>query len=179
MKQTTHQLVLTCLATALIAVLAQISLPIGPVPFSLLTVGIGLVASLLKTREALLAGLLYLTLGGLGLPIFANFSGGFQHLVGPTGGYLWGILLYLLLTSRLTKPSNKISQIFMANLIGDSCLFVLGFLGLQYFTGMTAKDAFLIGVLPFTILDIIKISIVSLVVKPIYRAVKEISYFQD
>ncbi|HRK76327.1 MAG TPA: biotin transporter BioY [Streptococcus parasuis] len=93
-KTSTRSLVYIAIGTALIAALSQISLSIGPVPFTLQTLAIGLVACLYKPKDALASVGLYLVLGAIGLPVFAGFSGGFAALVGPTAGFLWGFLLY-------------------------------------------------------------------------------------
>ena len=180
MSKTTLSLTTTAIATAMIAVLAQISLPIGTVPFTLLTVGVGLVASLLKPREAGLAGLLYLLLGAIGAPVFANFSGGFHVLVGATGGYLWGILVYLLVTSSLLQGKDKAPlYVFVANLLGDSLLFLLGFIGLQVFAKMDAGAAFKVGVLPFVVTDLVKLVMITGLSKPLAKALSGQRYFKE
>ncbi len=81
-KTSTKSLVYIAIGTALIAALSQISLSIGPVPFTLQTLAIGLVACLYKPKDALASVGLYLVLGAIGLPVFAGFSGGFAR----TGG---------------------------------------------------------------------------------------------
>lgn len=170
-NQTTRSLVQTAFGAALIAVLATISLPTQPVPFSLLTLAIGLVATLLAPRQAVLTGLIYLLLGAIGLPVFANGGAGFQVLFSPTAGYLWGIPLYLGTTSLLTKPDSSLVTIFLANLVGDSLLFVAGWLGLQFLAGMTPQAAFTAGVLPFILVDLIKLVIITALSKPVLKAV--------
>ncbi|HFI0836498.1 TPA: biotin transporter BioY, partial [Streptococcus suis] len=69
-------LVYTAIGAALIAALSQISLPIGPVPFTLQTLAIALIACLYPRKLALASVGIYLTLGAIGLPIFAGLSGG-------------------------------------------------------------------------------------------------------
>lgn len=179
MKASTISLTTTAIATALIAILAQVSIPIGPVPFSLLTIGVGLMASLLKPQEATLAGLLYLTLGAIGLPVFAQFSGGLHVLIGTSGGYLWGILPYMIVTSHLLKARPKpASQTFMANLLGDSLLFIAGFIGLQYFGKLDANTAFKFGVLPFILPDLLKLAIISFLRRPLLQSLSGLNYFK-
>ena len=72
-------------AVALIAVCAWISVP-APVPFTLQTFAIFLCSAVLGARRGLIAVLLYVLLGALGLPVFAGMQGGFGVLVGATGG---------------------------------------------------------------------------------------------
>lgn len=67
-----HIYAIPAIGAALIAVLAQISLPIGPVPFTLQNFAIGLIATVFKPREAVLSVALYLLLGAIGLPVFAG-----------------------------------------------------------------------------------------------------------
>ena len=61
-----HIYAIPAIGAALIAVLAQISMPIGPVPFTLQNFAIGLIATVFRPREAVLSVGLYLLLGAIG-----------------------------------------------------------------------------------------------------------------
>ena len=108
-----HVYAIPAIGAALIAVLAQISLPIGPVPFTLQNFAIGLIATVFRPREAVLSVGLYLLLGAIGLPVFAGGGAGFHALIGPTAGYLWFYLVYSGLTSSLTNSKSGIVKIFL------------------------------------------------------------------
>ena len=86
----TYTLCLTALFTALICVLAQVQIPLGPVPFTMAMFAFFLTGAMLPPVWALAAGVAYLLLGCAGLPVFAGFSGGVGILLGPTGGYILG-----------------------------------------------------------------------------------------
>ena len=91
-------LVLIAAGAALTSVLAQIAIPMVPVPITMQTFAVLFVgASLGAVRGALSMGL-YLVIGLLGLPVFApnadhSHTVGVTALVGPTGGYLVGFIL--------------------------------------------------------------------------------------
>ena len=72
----------------LVALLAQVSIPMWPVPITGSTLALLLVGGVLGARLGFLAVSLYLLEGALGMPVFAGFKGGFQHLLGHTGGFL-------------------------------------------------------------------------------------------
>ena len=77
------------LFAAVIAVMAQISIPMPlGVPMTMQTFAITLAAVVLGSRLSAIATLVYLALGAVGVPVLANFSGGFDKFVGPTGGFL-------------------------------------------------------------------------------------------
>ena len=90
------------LMAALIALCAWISVPLGPVPFTMQTFGIFAALGLLGGRRGTLAFLSYLLLGIVGLPVFSGFSAGAGVLFGATGGYLLGYLAAALLFWGLT-----------------------------------------------------------------------------
>ena len=114
MTQTsTRSLSYIAIGAALIAVLSQIIIPAGPVPFTLQTTAVGLIASLYKSKEASLSVIFYLLLGAIGLPVFAGGSGGFQALFGATGGFLWGFILYGFITSSLTNSRSSFLRLFL------------------------------------------------------------------
>lgn len=87
----TYHLVLTAMFAAVLAVISQISIPMpSGVPITIQAFGIGLTGAVLGWKYGTLATVVYILLGAVGLPIFANFQGGIQVLAGMTGGYIWG-----------------------------------------------------------------------------------------
>lgn len=109
------------LMAALIALCAWISVPLGPVPFTMQTFGIFAALGLLGGRRGTLAFLSYLLLGIVGLPVFSGFSAGAGVLFGATGGYLLGYLAAALLFWGLTA---KLGQTLGETLLGALTLCV-------------------------------------------------------
>ena len=175
----THVYAIPAIGAALIAVLAQISLPIGPVPFTLQNFAIGLIATIFRPREAVLSVGLYLLLGAIGLPVFAGGGAGIHALVGPTAGYLWFYLIYSGLTSYLTSHNSSFIRIFLANLLGDSLVFVGGILGLHFLAGMPLEKAMIVGVFPFILPDLGKLLAISLISRPLLQRLKNQFYFAN
>ena len=164
-----HIYAIPAIGAALIAVLAQISIPIGPVPFTLQNFAIGLIATVFRPREATLSVALYLLLGAIGLPVFAGGGAGFHILIGPSAGYLWFDLLYAAITSYLIHNKSSMIRIFLANLLGDSLVFVGGILGLHFLASMPFDKALAVGVIPFIIPDLAKIIAISFIGKALLK----------
>ncbi|HFU4006919.1 TPA: biotin transporter BioY, partial [Streptococcus suis] len=148
-NHSTKTLVYIAIGTAIIAALSQVSLSFGPVPFTLQTLAIGLIACLYKSKEALASVALYLALGSIGLPVFTGFSGGFAALVGPTTGFLWGFLIYAVFTSSLTKSDSSPVTVFLACLLGTAACFLISFLDFKLVSGASWSDTVAWTILPF------------------------------
>ena len=84
-----HTLCIISLFSALIVIMAQISfpMPIG-VPVTMQTFAVTIAGIILGSKKGFLATLVYVLLGAIGLPVFANFTGGFQAITGPTSGFI-------------------------------------------------------------------------------------------
>ena len=89
----TKEIVLCGLSIALMAVSAWITVPFGPIPFTLQTLAIMFVLFALTPKCALISIAGYLVLGAIGLPVFSSFKGGLAALLGPTGGFITGFLI--------------------------------------------------------------------------------------
>ena len=98
-----YDMVLISISAALIAVCSWISIPLGPVPFTLQTLGILAVMLTTGGRRGTIAVLVYLALGAVGVPVFAGFKGGIASFAGPTGGFLVGFLIAALVYWMLEK----------------------------------------------------------------------------
>ncbi len=86
----TRSIAFVGLTIALIWVSAWVTVPIGPIPFTLQMFAITFVIVVLKPKEAMAAVVGYLLLGAVGVPVFSSMRGGIGVLAGPTGGFLWG-----------------------------------------------------------------------------------------
>jgi biotin transport system substrate-specific component len=152
------------LFASLTAVGAQIAIPIGNVPITLQMFFVFLSGLMLEPFEALLSMLLYILLGGIGLPVFANFSGGISYLVGPTAGYLWAFPLSSFLLSWLR---HKIGVI-LSGILSLGTVYFFGWFVLGIHLNSFQK-AFFVGVLPFILIDIVKLFAAYLVAQRLVK----------
>lgn len=149
------------LCTAVIAVLAQISVPMPfGVPFTLQTFAVILTATILGAKKGALAAVIYVLLGAIGLPIYHNFTGGFQILFGPTGGFLlsFPVMAYIVglgTEKSICQDSRKLFIILstVAGLILNHLAGVLMFCAVTGGTVMAALAACVLPFLPTTILQ--------------------------
>lgn len=79
--------------TALVAVLAQVAIPLWPVPVTGQTLAVLLVGASLGAARGAASLSLYAILGAVGLPIYSDSSSGWSVLLGPTGGYIIGFIV--------------------------------------------------------------------------------------
>ena len=115
-KLTTHELTYISLAVTLITVCAWIAIPFGDIPVTLQTFAIFVVTSLLGIRQSLLALLVYLLMGLVGLPVFSGMTGGLGRIIGPTGGYLIGFVFIILIEGTITHRLGKRLLIFSSKI---------------------------------------------------------------
>ena len=155
----TKDLVLTGMFTAILCVMAQISIPIQPIPFTLSLFALFLIGALLQPRYAFLAACAYLLLGAFGVPVFAGLRGGLAHLTGPTGGYLMAYPLMTLVTAVFYKLGNKyrILSLSLGMIISLFLCYLIGTLWFIQITGKTLYVALTLCVFPFIPFDIVKI----------------------
>lgn len=77
--------------TVLITICSWISIPTA-IPFSLQTFAVFLAVSVLGGKRGTLAVVVYVLLGAVGVPVFAEFTGGIGIILRSTGGYIIGFI---------------------------------------------------------------------------------------
>lgn len=157
MKTNVYPYIICAFSAAIIAVLAQITIPIPLVPITGQTLAIGLIVTILGTRYGTISVLLYVLLGAVGLPVFTNFSGGLGILVGPTGGYIVGFIIQAYVMGKyMDRFGYTYVQATVSNLIGMVITLAIGTAWLKFAANLTWTGAFLAGTAPFIIVGIIK-----------------------
>ena len=163
-RSKTYDIVYIAVFAVIMAICSWISIP-AAVPFTLQTFGVFIAVGVLGGKRGSLSVLVFILLGAIGIPVFANFSGGIGVLAGPTGGYIIGFLFSALLMWAMEKLPGKKSVMQIVSMIAG--LIVCYAFGTVWFVivygrmngpiGFTAALASC--VVPFIIPDIIKIAL--------------------
>jgi len=134
-------------------------LPDNPVPITLQTFGVLVVGGALGLRRGGLAAFLYLAVGLVGVPFFAEHKGGVQVVLGATGGYLVGFVLAGALVGRLAELGwdRRIGGAIGATALGTLAIYAIGVPWLAVTTGMSFADAIQTGMVPFLAVDTVKL----------------------
>ena len=160
LSRTTHDFIGVATFTTLTALGAfvWIPLPFTPVPITLQTFFVLLGGAILGRKLGVLSQLLYLGLGGLGLPIFAGVSGGLSRLVGPTFGYLIGFVLAAYLVGRMAKKKRgSLWSLMLIMGVGEGVILFLGTLWLAFVLRIGIGASLYLGLIPFLPGDTLKL----------------------
>ena len=142
-------------AALLIAVGAQVEVPMLPVPMTLQSLALVVVAGRLGLRRGVAAVGLYLVLGAIGLPVFAGGAGGWSHLVGKTAGYLVGFIACAAWVGwRLEAGNPSFWRRSGEMMIGHVIVLSLGALWLASHIGL--ERAVTVGAAPFLLGAVVK-----------------------
>ena len=172
-KQNSHSkviksLLVIFLGSLILAISAKIKIPFYPVPMTMQTFVVLFLGISLGYKVALATVGLYLLEGILGLPVFSNSPErgvGLAYFTGPTMGYLIGFLFACFFASFIKKNDNYL-LIFLKLILSVSAIYILGILWLGALIGWD-KPIFELGVMPFLIAEIFKITLLTVVAKKI------------
>lgn len=181
-----YDMALIAISAALITVCSWISIPIGPVPFTLQTLAILAVMLTIGGKRGTIAVAVYLALGAVGVPVFAGFKGGIASFAGPTGGFLVGFVVAGLVFWLLEKVAFKklmkgtVKTWIFGVLISVIFELVMYVVGVIWFMTVYAAQTGPVGlatvlgwcVIPFIVPDIVKLVVAVLIAERAGKIVK-------
>lgn len=148
-------------ASALIAIAAQVAIPIPftPVPLTLQPLAVIFIGVTLGSKRGAAAAILYLLEGASGLPVFAQGHGGTAWLQGPTGGFLMSYPFAAYVAGFISERGwgSSIVRAITGMLLALGVIYLGGWAWLTTLTD--ARTAFFLGVAPFVLADIVKVAI--------------------
>lgn len=147
----------------LLALSARVQVPMWPVPMTLQSLAVLLVAMTLGARLALGVVAAYLVQGALGLPVFAS-GAGLAYLAGPTGGFLIGFAALAAVSGWMADRglTRTLSGALATAICGSVALYLVGAGWLALLIGL--EVALSAGVMPFLPGDVVKIVSAALLV---------------
>ena len=158
------------LGSVLLTISSKIKIPFYPVPMTMQTFVVLFLGMSFGYKIGLATVGLYLIEGIVGLPVFSNSPEkgvGIVYFTGPTMGYLIGFLFATFLAGYFNFKQN-ILIIFFKLLISVSTIYLLGIFWLGNLMGWE-KPIIQLGVTPFLLAELFKISILTLLAKNILK----------
>ena len=168
--QIIKSLLVIFLGSVLLAISAKIKIPFYPVPMTMQTFVVLFLGISFGYKIALATVSLYLIEGILGLPVFSNSPErgiGLAYFTGPTMGYLIGFLTACFLASYI-KISDNYFIVITKLILSVSSIYILGILWLGTLIGWD-KPIFELGVAPFLLAEVFKISLLTIFTKKILK----------
>lgn len=178
MKSSSRNIAQIALMVSIIAICAQIAIPIGGVPMTLQTFAIALCGYLYGMQNGILTVSVYLALGILGMPIFTGFAGSAAVLFGPTGGFLFGFLPFVLCCG-CTKNIRSPFGLYLFSLIG---LVICHIIGISYFSFLSKIpwiSAWLTTSFPYFLKDILSLLFAHILTKKIRQRLPHLFLFRN
>ena len=166
----------TALSIAVIAVSAWVTVPIGPIPFTLQMFAVTFAVIVLTPKQAIAAIAGYLALGAIGVPVFSGMRGGIGVLMGPTGGFLWGYLIGVSLAVGLlallrSRGIDNFATGVAAGIVFTAVAYICGWAQYMAVAGVGPLESFAVTVAPFIVVDLGKIVAATAVARTVIRAV--------
>jgi biotin transport system substrate-specific component len=154
---------LAILGSAVVAIAAQINIPLPVVPLTMQTLAVLAIGAAYGARLGAATLALYAIEGAAGLPVFAQMKAGAGVIAGPTGGYIIGFILAAALVGYLAEQgwSRSIPKMIVACLLGAIVLYIPGLVWLHQFANGWAQT-FEWGITPFIAGDIVKAILAAL-----------------
>lgn len=168
----TYDMVYIGIFTVLIAVCSWISIP-AAVPFTLQTFGVFMAVEVLGGKRGMMAVLVYILMGAVGLPVFAGFQGGIGIIFNTTGGYIAGFLCSALIMWGAESLFGKKTVVrILSMVVGLAACYTLGTIWFMVVYGRTTGAVGLMTVLgwcviPFVIPDLVKIGLAYVISRKI------------
>ena len=163
-------IVIIFVGSVILAISSKVKIPFYPVPMTMQTFVVLFIGISFGYKIGLATVGLYLLEGIVGLPVFSNSPErgvGFVYFTGPTMGYLIGFLSACFFASFI-KSQNNYFLIFIKLILSVSTIYILGVLWLGTLIGWD-KPIIQLGVMPFLLAEIFKISLLTLLSKKIIK----------
>ena len=161
------------LGSILLTISSKIKIPFYPVPMTMQTFVVLFLGMSFGYKIGLATVSLYLLEGIIGLPVFSNSPEkgvGIIYFTGPTMGYLIGFLFATFLAGYFNFKVN-IFYTFLKLIISVSVIYILGVFWLGNLIGWD-KPIIQLGVTPFLLAELFKVSILAILSKKIIKLKK-------
>ena len=157
----------------LVALAAQVRIPMEPVPITGQTFAVLLVGASYGAVRGTSTLLLYVGLGIVGAPVYTDQNSGWEYFTGVTGGYLIGFVLAAGIVGYLAEQrwDRRVSTAIAAMLTGSVVIYAIGLPWLASVANLDFETTLKEGLAPFVPGDLIKLYLAAALLPAAWRLV--------
>jgi biotin transport system substrate-specific component len=157
----------------LVALAAQVRIPMEPVPITGQTFAVLLVGASYGVLRGTAALSVYLALGLLGAPVYTEQNSGWEYFTGATGGYIIGFILAAAITGYLAEQrwDRRLSSAIAAMFIGSIAVYAIGLPWLAAVLDLNFETTLKEGLAPFVPGDLVKLFLAAALLPSAWRLV--------
>lgn len=165
MKFLTKDLIICSIFASITAILSQVSIPIPftTVPLTMQVFAVTLAGVVLGAKRGFISQTVYVFIGSIGIPVFAQMSGGIGVVLGPTGGFILGFPLMALVVGYFSEKFKNPIYILLGMIVGLLIDYTIGTIMFSVITKMTFNQSIMACIVPFIPLDFMKILLATTV----------------
>ncbi|MEG0843838.1 MAG: biotin transporter BioY [Romboutsia sp.] len=171
MKLSTRELIICSLFASITAILSQIAIPVTTVPFTMQIFGVMLCGMLLGEKLGFISQVIYLLLGAIGMPVFAEMSGGLGIIFGPTGGFILSFPIVTYIVGRFSNQYKSKIILILGMVLGLVVSYLIGTIQFCFITKASFISGIMMCVTPFIIFDLLKIVLAYSLGSIVYKRV--------
>jgi len=173
MKLSIRDLIICSLFASITAILSQIAVPIPftTVPLTMQVLAVMLCGMLLGGKLGFISQIIYLLIGAIGIPVFAQMSGGPGVIFGPTGGFLISFPIVAFIVGHFSQQHKSKISVMLGLILGLVTIYIIGTVQFCLITKMSFISGLMACVLPFVFIDLIKIGLAYVIGSSIYKRV--------
>ncbi len=165
---------------AVVAILAQVEIPLWPVPVTGQTLGVIVVGAALGARRGGAALLTYLLVGLAGLPVFAGFTGSIAAVAKPSFGFVIGFVFAAFAAGWVAERAwDRRPVLAFLGFAGASVIpflfgvpYLAAVLNLGMGAGLDLAGILAVGVTPFLLGGVVKAAIAAAVIPAAWALVR-------
>lgn len=171
-KAVIRNVVLVLSFAILTGICAKFKIEIGLIPITMQTFVVLVSGVLLGSKRGAASQITYLLGGLVGLPWFSR-GGGLAYVLSPTFGYMLGFVFAAYSVGYLAERGwdRNIKTAVLAMFIGSIFIYIPGLLYLARFIGF--EKVLLVGLYPFILGDLLKITLAGLLLPLAWRIIKK------
>lgn len=165
MKLSIRDLIICSLFASITAILSQVSIPLPftTVPLTMQVFAVMLCGMLLGSKLGFISQIIYLAIGAIGIPVFAQMSGGPGVILGPTGGFLLSFPIVSFIVGHFSNKGKSEFLVVVGMIVALLISYLIGTFQFCLIMNVSFISGLMACVLPFIVIDIIKIGLVYVV----------------
>lgn len=167
---------------AVVALLAQVEVPLWPVPITGQTLAVVVVGAALGARRGAAALVTYLLAGLAGLPVFAGFTGTVAALAKPSFGFVIGFVFAAFVAGWFAERAwdRRPLLAFVGFVAASAIPFVFGIPYMAFILNVVGGGAFGVGEIlqfglwPFIVGGLVKAALAALLIPAAWAGVRAV-----